>query len=63
LALTFWALVLIATAASGSVSSALAAPPGPLTALWFAASLVVALGSIALAVRLMSALGRRRRES
>ncbi|WP_263730526.1 hypothetical protein [Cellulomonas sp. SG140] len=61
LARVFWSLVLVAIAASGSVSAALTARPGPLTALWFAASLVVAVCALALAGRVMFALGRGRR--
>lgn len=61
LARVFWSLVLVAIAASGSVSAALTARPGPLTALWFAVSLVVALCALALAARLMFVLSRGHR--
>ncbi len=56
---TFWVLVVVAMAATGSVSAAVAAPPGALTAVRFAVSVVVGLGATALAVRIMLALGRR----
>lgn len=55
----FWVLVLVAVAASGSVSAAVTAAPGALTALRFAVSVVVGIAATALAVRLMLALGHR----
>lgn len=53
---SFWVLTAIAVTATGSLSAALTAPPGPLTALRFAASAVVVLTTLALMVRILRAL-------
>lgn len=57
---SFWVLTAIAVTATGSLSAALTAPPGPLTALRFAASAGVVLTALALMVRIMRALARPR---
>jgi hypothetical protein len=57
----FWVLVAIAVLAMGSLTSALARPPGPWTGLAVAASGVVLLLASALAGRVMLALEKRRR--
>lgn len=57
----FWVLVGIAILAAGSLSSALGSPPSPLTGLRVAGSGLVLIGSLALATRIMAALGTRGR--
>ncbi len=57
----FWVLVTIAVLAMGSLTSALARPPGAWTGLTVAASGVVLLFAAALAGRVMAALACRRR--
>ena len=54
----FWALVAVAVAGTGSLSSALTARPSPLTGLWFAASSVLTTAAVLLLIRLMAALVR-----
>ncbi len=58
---SFWALVLIAVLAAGSLDIALRADAGPLTGLRVAASGLVAVLALALAARVMLALERARR--
>ena len=52
-------LVLIAVAAAGSLSAALASPSGPLTGLRVAASGLALIGATGLAARVLIALDRR----
>jgi hypothetical protein len=59
----FWILVLIAVLASGSLSAALTAQPGPITGVRVAASGLMLLGSLALATRVAVALERARRRA
>ena len=58
---SFWFLVVVAILATGSLSSALAAPPSPLTGLRVAVSGLVLLASLTLATRVMIAAERARR--
>ncbi len=57
----FWVLVAIGVLAMGSLTSALARPPGAWTGLTFAASGGVLLLATALACRVMVALEQQRR--
>ncbi len=59
----FWVLLAIAVLAMGSLTSALARPPGAWTGLTVAASGVVPLPAAALACRVMVALEHRRRRA
>lgn len=54
----FWVLVVLAVLATGSLTTALAAPPGTVTALRVAVSGLVAMISVTLATRVMIALQR-----
>ena len=56
----FWGLVVTAALAMGALSTALTNKPGPLTGLLVAASGATVLVSLALAGRVMIALGRAR---
>ncbi len=58
---SFWLLVMLCVLAAGSLSSALVAPPSPLTGLRVAASGLLLLGSGVLALRVMVAIERARR--
>lgn len=58
---SFWTLTVVAIAAAGSLSAALAAPPGARTGLRVAASGLVLLAATALAARVMFFLERARR--
>jgi len=60
---SFWILVVVAVLATGALSSALAAPPSPLTGLRMAASGLVLLGSLTFAARMMIALESARRRA
>jgi len=60
---SFWLLVAVAVLATGALSSALAAPPSPLTGLRVAASGLVLLGSLTFAARVMIALEHARRQA
>lgn len=55
---SFWLLVVIAIAATGSLTGAVGAPSGPLTGVWFVSSALVVAASLTLAVRVLAALGR-----
>jgi hypothetical protein len=55
---SFWLLVTVAVLATGSLSSALVAPPSPLIGLRVAISGLVLLFSLTLATRVMIALAR-----
>lgn len=57
---SFRLLVVVAVLAAGSLSAALAAEPGPLTALLVAVSGVLLAGSLGLATRVMVAIDRKR---
>lgn len=57
---SFWILVAVTVLATGALSSALAAAPGPLTGLRLAASGLILLGSLTFATRVMIALERAR---
>jgi len=59
----FWSLVVVAVLATGSLSSALAAPPSPLTGLRVAVSGLVLITSLTLATRVMIAVERIRRKA
>jgi len=59
----FWSLVVVAVLATGSLSSALAAPPSPFTGLRVAASGLVLITSLTLATRVMIAVERIRRKA
>ena len=59
----FWALTLVAVAATGSMSAALAAPPGALTGVRVAVSGLVLVAAVTLAARVLVALERARRRS
>lgn len=50
----FWMLVAAAVLAAGSLTSALAADPAPVTGLWTAASGTILALSLSLAVRILS---------
>ena len=56
---TFWALVLVAVAATGTLSRALAAEPGAGAALTVAASAVIVAISGFLALRILLVVGRQ----
>ena len=58
---SFWVLTLIAVAATGSMSAALAARPGALTGLRVAISGLVLLAAVTLAARIIVVLDRARR--
>lgn len=58
---SFWVLTLIAVAATGSMSAALAARPGALTGLRVAVSGMVLVAAVTLAARIMVVLDRARR--
>lgn len=58
---SFWLLVVIATLATGGLSRALTAPPGPLTGMSVAGSGLILVVSLSLAVRVMVATDRARR--
>ena len=60
---SFWLLVAVAVLVTGALSSALAAPPSPLTGLRVAASGLILLGSLTFAARVMIALERARRRA
>ena len=60
---SFWLLVVLAVLATGSLSSALGAPPSPLTGVRVAISGLVLLFSLALATRVMIALARAHRRA
>jgi len=60
---TFWVLAVVAVAAAGSVSTALAEPADPLTGLRFAVSGLILAVAIVLAGRVMTALERARRRA
>ena len=60
---SFWLLVAVTVLAAGALSSALAAPPSPLTGLRVAASGLVLLGSLTFAARVMIALEHARRQA
>ena len=60
---TFWVLALVAVAAAGSVSAALDAPAGTVTALRVAVSGLVLIVTSVLAARVMIALERARRRA
>lgn len=53
---SFWVLAAVAVTATGSLSGALTARPGPLTALRFAASAVLLLTALVLMIRILRAL-------
>ena len=55
---TFWALIVIAVISSGSLSTALAADPGPATALAVAGSAVLLAASGFLSLRILLATGQ-----
>jgi hypothetical protein len=59
----FWLLLVMAALAAGALSSALAAPSGPLTGLRVATSGLVLLVSLTLAARVMIAVERARRRA
>ena len=58
---SFWILVVVATLATGSLSSALSASPSPAAGLAVALSGLIALLAITLTVRVMMALSRAHR--
>lgn len=58
---SFWVLTLVAMAAAGSLSAALAAASSARTGLWVAISGLVLIGAVTLAARVMVALERARR--
>ena len=58
---SFWVLILIAVAATGSMSAALAARPDALTGLRVAVSGLVLVAAVTLAARIMVVLDRARR--
>lgn len=60
---SFWILVAATVLATGVLSSALAAAPGPLTGLRVAASGLILLGSLTFATRLMIAIERARQRA
>lgn len=51
----FWALLAVAVAGTGSLSTALTARPSALTGVWFAVSSVVTTVAVILLVRIMAA--------
>ncbi len=57
---SFWILFLIAVLAAGGLSWSLTASAGPLAAVTFAASALVLVAAVALDVRILIALERRR---
>lgn len=57
----FWILTLVAIAASGSLGTALAAHPGPLTGVRVAVSGLVLVTAVTLAARIMVFHDRQRR--
>lgn len=57
----FWVLTLVAVAASGSLSAVLAAPPGGLTGVRVAVSVLVLITAVTLAARVLVALEHARR--
>ncbi len=57
---TFWVLTATAVIATGSLSGALTARPGPITGLRFAASAFVVLIALVLMTRILAALPRPR---
>jgi hypothetical protein len=57
----FWVLTLVAMAATGSLSTALAAPPGARAGLRVASSGLVLIAAVTLAARVMVALERAHR--
>jgi hypothetical protein len=59
----FWLLLVTAALSAGSLSSALGAPPSPLTGLRVAGSGLVLLVSLTLAARVMIALDRARKRA
>jgi hypothetical protein len=59
----FWLLLVTAALSAGSLSSALAAPPGPFTGLRVASSGLVLLVSLTLAARVMIAIERARKRA
>ena len=56
---TFWALVIAAVLATGILSKALDAPPGPAAGLAVAASALALAASTFLALRILVVVGRR----
>ena len=58
---SFWVLTLVAMAATGSLSAALAAAPSARTGVWVAASGLVLTAAVTLAARVMVASERARR--
>ena len=60
---SLWGLVVVAVLASGSLSAALTAQPGPITGARVAASGLLLLVSVLLASRVMFALERARRRA
>lgn len=59
---SFWILVALAVLATGALTSAIEAPPGPITGLRVAASALVATASLALATRVLIVLEGSRRK-
>lgn len=59
----FWLLVAGVVVATGSLTSALTAPPSPVTGLRVAVSGLVATAAVILATRVMIALDRARRQA
>lgn len=59
----FWLLAAVSVLAIGSISSALTAPPGTLTAMRVAGSGAVLLGSLTLSTRVMIAIIRARQRA
>ena len=55
---TFWALVIVAVLSTGTLSTALAAPPGPAAGLAVAASALLLAASTFLALRILLVVGR-----
>ena len=59
----FWQLVAVTVLATGSLTSALAAPPSPLTGLRVAISGLVLIASLTLTVRVVIAVERARKQT
>lgn len=60
---SFWLLVAIAVLATGSLASALGAPPSPLTGMRVAASGLVLVAALGLSTRVMIAIERAHRHA
>ena len=60
---TFWSLVALAVLSVGALAQGLAATPGPLTGLLVGGSGITAIGSLALAARVMIGVERARRRA